>query len=750
MKLYNYENGWIISERQFSIENNPAVEGAFTQGSGYLHIRGSLEEHIIDAPQNVSYLRMPANVSAEKFRTNKCKWGAYIPGIYCKHPTLNNELINLPFVIGLSPVVNGERFDLTKSKVSNYSRRLNLFNAVLTRELIWHTESGSDVKLVFERFVSSSNENCVFQLLEIESADDIEIEIVAGIDTDVRTNGFDHFTNVSFDQLGTNTMSAVLETDGNHSIEIVSELIAENVKWEYLLGKRKAQLTGKIKLNGGNNIRFEKRTCFTSSIDLQKRNSMQTLQEIKEKSFDQLIDEHSAIWKNRWERSDVVIEGDDEAQAAMRFSIYHLLRAHAGNDSRVAIDAKGYAGDAYWGRFFWDTEMYLLPFFSLTNPVKAKTLTDYRLQSLKGAIKNAGNYGYPGAKFAWESDAEGNECCPNWHYADHEIHITADVIYGLMYFSKIISGENYLLENASETIIESIKYLVERIDWSKGLNNPQILGVMGPDEYKPFVNNNFYTNYLIKFVMKNIYSNKKLLAKISDEKLVEKIKCAAEYLPVRKNEDGVWMQCDDFENFEEPQFENFWKDRTKPFASQVSQERIYRVKALKQADVLMAMFLFPQNFSINEIEKAYNYYQKYTTHDSSLSYGIHSIAASILGKKEDAWKYWELCSRIDIEGGTSEGIHIANAGAVWMVFVFGFAGLNSPIFSDHLRFNPLLPNQLQSVSFPLVWHGHDVFVELNHSAMIVVNKSSVELKVQVNGDIKLISKNSSQKYLIKE
>jgi hypothetical protein len=188
---------WVLVEPSFKAATARAYEGLFTLGSGYMHIRGSLEEHLLDDPQNVAYTRTPANVTTESFRRTKLKWGTYVPGVFGRHPMLNNEMINLPFFMGLAPVVVGEKLDMEASRISGYRRELLLREAVLRRTLVWHAKAGANIEVTFERFISAARPSLCAQRLTLMSDRDVEVEIRGGIDADVRTNGFDNFSEVS-------------------------------------------------------------------------------------------------------------------------------------------------------------------------------------------------------------------------------------------------------------------------------------------------------------------------------------------------------------------------------------------------------------------------------------------------------------------------------------------------------------------------------------------------------------------------
>jgi len=725
---------WSIVESPFRVETARAYEGLFTLGSGYLHVRGSLEEHLCGAPQNLAYTRVPANVTSEKFPRSKVRWGTYVPGVFARHPLLNNEMVNLPFFLLLVPIVDGERLDCERCRIEDYRRELHLNTATLRRSLRWRTARGRALTVTFERFISAVRPHLCVQRMVLRADTPAEVTVEAGIDADVRTNGYDHLASVRLTPAGPDGIHCSVRTDEGDMIEMETRLRTPSAAWCYQARRRTARLAAAFPLRAGSELTVEKRTAVTTSRDLQPAAPAACLESAAGLSFEELHEEHAAAWRRRWEACDVIIEGDPASQLAMRVSLYHLMRAHVPGDPRVAIDAKGYAGEAYWGRYFWDTEMFLLPFFLYTDPERARTLVDFRVQSLPGARRNAARYGYPGARYAWESDDAGNECCPNWQYADHEVHVTADVAYGLLHYARATGDESYLRGAAAEVLVDTARYWMRRIDWREGDGYPSLLGVMGPDEYTPISSNNAYTNRLVALALE-------AAAEYGASGGASREECAefariAHLLPILRTAEGVVLQCEEFGRLAEPRFEELWRDRSQTFAAQVSQERLYRSKCLKQADVIMLMALFPHEFTDEEVRRAWEYYLPYTTHDSSLSAGVHAIVAARLGAVDEAWRFWKMSRDIDLDvaaGGAAEGIHIANAAAAWQVAVFGFAGMRSAMQSDVLSLEPRLPEAWSRLAFPVCWKGQRVYVEVWRDRTGVTNRSHRPLEVIVAG-----------------
>ncbi len=743
---------WTIAETRFDPATAKAYEGLFTLGSGYLHVRGSLEEHLADQPQDVAYERKAANVTSERFRQVLAQWGTYVPGVFGPHPTLNNEMVNLPWPLGLAPFVDGERLDCSRSNLLRSERVLSLRDGILRRTLTWATRSGATVTIRFERFVHAVRPHLIVQQMTVEADRPARLEVVASIDARVRTNGHDHFVAVRTAATPEGRLACDVTTDGGDSITLRSRQTANSTPLAASAASRErlAEATLCLDLHPGAPVTIERRTWVATSRDLDGGFSSAdaSLDAVAAVSSDQLLDEHRAEWAARWAACDVAIEGDEASQRAARLAIFHLLRCHV-PDPRVAIDAKGYAGEAYWGRFFWDTEMYLLPPILYMSPDRADTLVAFRCETLAGARRNAARYGYPGARYAWESDHRGDECCPNWQYADHEVHVTADVAYGLVHHAR---GRGVELAASSRAVLaETARYWMERLtfDDRATLRGPRLLGVMGPDEYKPITNQNAYTNRLVAFALEAAAREG---GPASDEERRRWATTAARIALPRDPSGQLVLQCDGFQHFAEPEFDRLWPDRAATFASQVPQERLYRSKCLKQADVLMLMALFPGEFSDQEVATAYDYYLPYTTHDSSLSAGAHCLVACRLGRHDDAWRFWLRGSRLDLpkqdggEGGAAEGIHIAGAGATWQMLVLGFAGMRTALQAEEFTLAPGLPRGWRRLAFGVVWKGQPVQVAIEPHGVEVANRSDRPLAAIVHGQRRVIGPGSAEHF----
>ncbi|KAA0214522.1 MAG: glycoside hydrolase family 65 protein [Leptolyngbya sp. PLA3] len=795
---------WILEQNRFDPATAKAFEGLFTQGWSWVHVRGSYEQPVPGEVQDAAYQRRAANVTSEKFRERVSKWGCYVPGVFGPHPTLNAELVNLPWPLELRVAVDGVELERSAStaadgrhprasvqpsplggesgserseqtdeemigpkahsshpaaaqppspaerrglqgrletgsaedgrngdEVRSDRRQLDLRTGVLTREVRWHV-GGKTLQLVFERLVSCLREGLIAQRLSVRASEACEVELIAGIDGRVRTNGHDHFTSLQCGARGA-WITCDVRTDGDDVVHAACALRHDGEGAQVELEERRGAWRAVIDA-GPEEARAEKITFVR-----QGKETLPSLKELPE--FDGLLREHAAQMQREWEACDVEIEGDDDSQLAMRAALYHLIRAHP-RTSAVAIDAKGYAGEAYWGRFFWDTEAYLLPFYAHTRPQLARQLCAFRVHTLEGARANAKRYGYAGARYAWESDHRGIECCPNWQYADHEVHVTADVVHGFEHYARATGDAAFVSGEARETVLETARYWLERLSRRVGDERVHLLGVMGPDEYTPISSNNAYTNRMVQRALELAAR----LAEAADER--ERFASAAR---------GMWqpragelvLQCEEWPLLAEPEFETTWVDRSRTYAAQVSQERLYRSKCLKQADVLMLMAMLPHEFSDAEVATAWREYVPYTTHDSSLSPGAHALVALRLGMLEEAWKFWQQGKGLDLDvshGGAAEGIHIAACGAMWQMVVYGFAGVKSAMETEVLTIAPRVPEHWKALRFPLCWRGSRVRVEIGKPSVCVTHVDGPEIDVIVRGQRRHVEAGASAEW----
>lgn len=706
---------WRIAEDEFDVRENKGFEGLCTQGSSYFHLRASFEEGLACAPQDEPYMRMPANVTLETPRHPYSKAGCYLPGVTGAHPLLREELVNLPSPLCFTLTLGDETLDMCESRVGRYYRELHLRDGVLTRALDWHTREGAVVTCVFTRFLCRHRPELLWQTLSLSADRPCVVRVAADIDTDVKTNGYNHFTDIR-KSAADNGLSVTVTTDTGDTVTLEALLTAPQV-----FSPNGNRLEAALTLTPGQPVTIKRLTALGCSRD-KAPIDLRALLEQGMASFDELRAQHERAWARLWQNSHVEITGDEEAQRALNIALYHLLRVSHPEETRVAVCAKGFAGEAYFGHFFWDSEMYLLPFYLYTHPASGRALTSYRVNSLAGARENAAAFGYDGAKYAWEASVDGREQCPNWQYCDHEVHINADVVFGLWH-DFAATGDLDFLRRALPVMTETARYWLSRVTW-RGDGTVTLDGVMGPDEYICFCDNNAYTNFMVKQALSITLRAAGLLGVSLGGDFVRRARAVMDGLPLPRTSEGLVAQCDHFEHYAEPEFEKYWPDRSRPYGTFVSQERNYRTKSLKQADVLMIPYLFPGTMDEETLAAHYDYYAPYTTHDSSLSCVIHAALLARLGRADEAKRLFDRALSIDLNGGAAEGIHIANCGGLWQAVVLGFCGMTPSYLASTPDFRPNLPETWSRVRFPLVFGGKRYDVTVTHEDISVTERET--------------------------
>ncbi|WP_158296597.1 glycosyl hydrolase family 65 protein [Nocardioides albidus] len=461
-----------------------------------------------------------------------------------------------------------------------------------------------------------------------------------------------------------------------------------------------------------------------------------TLARHEGRSFGEIAEESAQAWAVLWADSDVRIDGHAKDALAMHLGLYHLLIAANPEDPTVSIGAKSLSGEGYRGHVFWDSEILLLPFYLYTQPATARALLSYRHATLPGARDNSAENGTRGAQYAWEAAATGHEVCPLWTpdgkdrfwTREEELHVTADVAYGVMQYVAATGDEEFLVEAGAEILFETSRFWVSRLeahpDGSLGLSK-----VMGPDEFHSHVTDNAFTNRLVRWHLEQAVAVHARLAEHEPDRLGE----LAAALDLKPDEVDGWAAAatlirapmdpdtgliEQFEGYFERQelpIET-WDDNNMPqYPEGYHHHNLEDTNLLKQPDVVMLMYLLPDEYSAETQRVNFEYYEARTLHKSSLSPPIHAIAGLRVGDSRMAVQYFERSAYVDLDdnqGNTAEGMHIAAAGGTWQVAVHGFGGMR--LQDSRLSFDPHLPERWERLGFTAVWRGRKVTVDLAH------------------------------------
>lgn len=450
-----------------------------------------------------------------------------------------------------------------------------------------------------------------------------------------------------------------------------------------------------------------------------------------------VVQEHEAAWSDRWRSSNIEVEGDPAAEQALRFAVYHLISAANPADERVSVGARGLTGDDYHGHVFWDTEIYLLPFYVFTWPEAARALLMYRFRTIDGARQKAAQMGWRGAMYAWESADTGAEATPEQVVAPdgqiidilcgkQEQHITADIAYAVWQYWQATRDVDFLLDAGAEILLETGRFWSSRAQ-PEGDGYCHIRGVIGPDEYHEHIDDNAYTNVMARWNIRRALEVAALLRErwpdrwarlthrlgLEDTELVRWRTVAEKMFTGWNSQTGLFEQFAGFFGLEEIDLAGY-AGRSVPMDVVLGRERTQRSKVIKQADVVALFGLLPEEFPGDSGRANFRYYEPRCGHGSSLSGAMHGMVAARLGDSDLALQYFHQAVAIDLADNHTTiagGLHMAALGGTWLTAVFGFAGLW--LHNDGIGFNPKLPASWTALKFGIAWRGRRLRISID-------------------------------------
>lgn len=738
----------------FDKEGLLVEESLFSVANGYIGIRGNFEEGYSEAYETIrgSYINGVYDIVDLKYAEN-----AY------GFPGTAQKMLNIMDAQGIYLYFDNEKFNLFDGNVVTFERGLNLESGYALRHMVWISNKGHEVAITIKRMASFVDVELFFMTYEIvaknfsgnlriESTLEGNVENYSGKGEvhDPRVNaGHTKFLEIlssncldleveNHDKIKEKTSSSqkigqqVLRTRRS-GIEIVATM-GHTVEMEYKKGETSlfASYNGLIQEDVP--FRFAKIVAYSDSrrTDNPMELSYKLLEKAMNKGVQYYFKEQESYLKRFWELSGIKISGNDGAEDAVRYNTYQLLSS-AGRDGISNVSAKGLSGEGYEGHYFWDTEIYILPFFSLTQPKLAKQLLRYRYHILDNARKRAKELGHKkGAKIPWRT-INGDECSGYFPAGCAQYHINADVAYAFIQYFLITDDLQLILDIGFEVLLETARIWMDMGHYIS--NSFRIDAVTGPDEYTAIVNNNYYTNSMAKYHLEYVCFFYDLLKEKESEQFNSVIKrlhvdtteinemksaSAHMYLPFDESL-NICLQDDSFQNKAEWDFtdEQFNK---RPLLLYYHPLTIYRYKVLKQADTVLALFLL-DNEKNEVIRDTYDYYESRTTHDSSLSPCVHGIMSARIGDMDSSYRFFLKTMRLDLDNlhhNTKDGLHIANLGGAYLAVVYGFAGLR--IKRDGVHLWPQLPVEWDDYSFSIMYHQIKVD--------ITITRGSVHIKAE--------------------
>ena len=726
-------NLWQISEDTFNPETKHmrSQETVYSIGNGYFCTRGTFDEGYSRAT--------PATL---------------LFGVFDAVPIAKEELANAPDWTSLGLTINGERFRLDKGKILDYNRTLDMQEGILRRTVHWETSTGIRIKINSERVASLADEHVGMVRYRVtnESTSDLDIALWTNFNTAVGNYDLMHWETVdqSFEGEVMWLQSETKKTKVQLAQTMTFTTTLPECRIEYISSYIAPSIRIYGKLAPGETMEAEKFVVMYTTRDgvepvstalgyHRKLLDPGTGDTAKGQIYERLLVKHKEAWQQFWQEADVIIEGDEKSQLAIRYNIYQLRINASAHDDRYSIAAKGLTGFGYRGHIFHDTEIFMLPFFTHVLPDFARNLLLYRYHLLPAARKKAASNGYEGAQYPWESTLDGEETTPSSiiHPETGEVipvlngfieyHISASVAHAVQSYWEVTGDDAFMQDYGAEIVLSTATFWGSRVE--KDANGTyEITNVIGPDEWHEHVNNNAFTNYMAR---QNILDAIKDLhwlqttAPAKARELVQQLHLTDERLQhwqdvienLRIPQDlqtKIFEQFDGFFQLEELDQEQF-KGRKDSYQGIMGIHAVQKYRIVKQADVLMLLTVLNQNFDLETKRANWDYYYPITDHDygSSLTPAFHVILACELGLADAAYKQFVLGGLVDLEnlrGNTPEGIHTACSGAVWQATVFGFAGLK--VTDDGYTTNPSWPQDWTRLAFKIRHKGELISIDL--------------------------------------
>jgi trehalose/maltose hydrolase-like predicted phosphorylase len=732
-------NMWHTSEDSFNPKKMHALETVYTIGNGYFATRGTFEENYFGANP-----------------------GTLLHGVFDDISIGKEELANAPDWLPIKLFINGERFHMTRGKILAYHRTLDMQNGVLTRTVRWESPGGIRLSIQSERFASLADEHVGairYRVTAEEKPPEVnELGLLLRATFNMAVGNDDLIHWEPIDEWHEDEIIWLLSQTRHSLVQLLQTMSfttsALGFSKELLDSDNSPSIELRGKLNVGETVTAEKIVVMYTSHDAtdpilaafkehRKILSMSGLADQPDTNrslYEALLARNEEAWQDYWQRSDIIIEGDDRAQQAIRYNLYQLRISVNPHDSRYSIAAKGLTGFGYHGHIFHDTEIYILPYFTYVHPEIARTLLLYRYHLLPAAREKAKANGFEGAQYPWESTLDGKEATPDVIIHPEtkglipipngriELHITANIAYAVKQYWQVTGDDEFMRDYGAEMLVSSAMFWASRAERHPEHRVYEINNVIGPDEWHEYVNNNAYTNYLARFNIQSaldVLQWLRLTAPDKASELIDKLhmtteqleawRAVAEHIRIPQDQKtGIIEQFDGFFQLEPLDQEQF-KGRRVSYQGILGLEATKNYRIIKQADVLALTTLLQQQFDLKTKQVNWDYYYPITDHDygSSLTPAFHVMLACELGLLDIAYEMYMKGALVDLEdrrGNAAEGIHEACCGAIWQATVLGFAGLK--VTDDGYTTHANWPDGWTRLAFTFLHKGKPVFVDL--------------------------------------
>ena len=755
--MFKFENGWIIKDNVFSYESEYTKASVYAMCNGYMGNRGTFEEM---EPEKGLYV------------------GNYVNGIYDAPGNMpkEREVVNIQDWCSIRFWIDDEPFDMVTGEIISFERWMNLRAAILHRTVKWKSPKGKVITLETERFVSITDIHCGLVRWSLQAEDDCDIVIDSGMNANVTNIHKYHFKKsmpyVEDDYLYLETITKELgyrigtacsdETSATEGVKIRKKTMKSSSRYIF---KRYS-----MSIKKGDSISLQKTVIVYTSRDAgdSKNNCISNLHRVRALGYDFAKGKHLERWNSLWNEADMVIEGDDKAQIGIRFSIYHLLNSAPYHSSDISYPARSLSGQDHRGSIFWDTEIFIAPFFIYSMPEIAKNMLIYRYKTLDGARRKAASLGYKGAYYAWESHETGDEKCHSRvfryadtgrlmvnHFRDAQIHVSADISYCIWKYYEATGDLEYLLKFGAEIIFEVARFFVSRAEYNKQKGKYVIKGVLGPDEYHEMIDNNAFTNAMARESIVLALKVYELMKSTNNEiynRLSQKIMLSEEEIAGwMSTEKKLFIQQPDKNTNIIEQFSGYFKLENcsvKEALSRKSKPNEYlggkfgicaKTQIIKQADVIMYLYLMRDRFSDEVKKDNWLFYEPNTEHGSSLSTMAYALVAADIGMLDWSYKYFLHSAFMDLEARgvySNHGVHPCSLAGAWLTVVNGYSGITPG--EEFIKWRtPHMPDHWKKLNFKIKWHGASIrfiYEKGKYSAFIEKAVEREEIPFYINGE----------------
>ena len=719
---------WVLTQNEWIPDDNIYRETIFTQSNGYMGIRGYTEEaNDVSGSCREGYL---AGVFAtiDKAARKQIK-------ITHKWPMLT--MISLPEIFGCAIELDGEPFKLAEGTVHSFERSLDMHNGLLSRRIDWESPLGHRTRLEFRRFLSAAVPHLAMQQISLTPSN-WSGRAVLRFELDGNTPAYFRCGDRRMPHLPQHPLEnprilagkagaatlCVTTRGTKHTVAIASQveggvcalsrpkpgILAQSAALDLKKGKTAAVTHAAGVVSSRDDVKAARVPTLAAAIAGDAMKS----------GFDQSLAESTAVWEHLWSLSDVVIEGPARDQANLRYATFSMLQMAPFHTGNMSIPARAYAYNRYHGLYYWDSETFLLPQYLHTHPEVAENLLHFRHRTLGGARKNAKHLGGSGAAFPWMTDSDdGTEQAP-WGIGDYLWHQNADIAYAIDQYVRTTGNTAFMLEKGLEMIVETARFWMSRLEEDAG-GVVHLHNTVGPDEIEKHGKDNGYSSLLARRHFRLAAGWVRKVTEIYPREGA----ALAKRLKITAGEIASWTHAADklavpmVPGHNIPLQDEFLIAK-KPLkfagrgADEIYEHR-HTHRVIKQADIILAMYLLQDEFTTAQMKEAYEFYEPMTIHFSSLSYNTHSIIATKIGRPKQAYDYYLKAAGLDLDNlrdATKDGLHAAALGGTWQTVVYGFLGMR--LLDNAIAFEPRLPEAWKSIRLRIVFRGYTLKLNFTH------------------------------------